>query len=94
MLKRIQSIRKKPEAPPPPPPKPHPLDAALGRLGLPGVVIRQFVHDFQDLRPYWPILIPLMILVGVRTYRRERALVIAARANPPTPGTAATPQKR
>lgn len=56
-----------------------PLDIVLQRMGLPGVITRQIIIDFQELRPYWPILIPLMIIVAVRSYRRERAIILAAR---------------
>jgi hypothetical protein len=80
MLNRVRHLRRKP-APPEPAPKEHPLDAALNRLGLPGAVARGFLHDFQELRPWWPIVIPLMIWVGMRTYRRERALVLAKRSS-------------
>ncbi|MDZ4718828.1 MAG: hypothetical protein SH847_10295 [Roseiflexaceae bacterium] len=83
MLQRARNLRKKPQPPAAPPPKPHPLDSVLGRLGLPGVIIRQFLADFQELRPWWPILIPTIVVVALRTYRRERALIRAARSQSP-----------
>lgn len=84
MLQRVRNIRKKPEPPPAAPPaKPHPLDRALSRLGLPGVLIRQALADFQELRPWWPILIPAIVIVAVRTYRSERALIRAAQSQSP-----------
>ena len=51
----------------------------LGRFGLPGALVRQIIADFEDLRPWWPILIPVLVYVAVTTYRRERAEVLAAR---------------
>jgi hypothetical protein len=56
-----------------------PLDLVLDRIGLPGALVRQIIADFQDLRPWWPILIPVMVYVAITTYRRERAIVLAAR---------------
>jgi hypothetical protein len=80
MLQRARNIIKKPEPPPVVPPKPHPLDSMLGRLGLPGEIVRQFLADFQKMRPWWPILIPAIVVVAVQTYRRERALILAERS--------------
>jgi hypothetical protein len=79
MVKRLRSLRKPVEAPPAPEPKPQPLDSVLGRFGLPGVLIRQGIADFQELRPWWPIVIPLLLWVAVRTYRRERKLFLSER---------------
>ena len=35
---------------------------------------------FMDLRPYWPIVIPYLLMVGVRAYRRERKHYLLTRA--------------
>ncbi len=82
---RIQQLRKKPEPAPTPAPvtqasfRDQSLDLMLGRFGLPGVLVRQALADFKDLRPWWPILIPVLLYIAVTTYRRERAEVLAAR---------------
>jgi hypothetical protein len=89
MRQRIEKLRKKPTPPPPvAPPAPaasfrtQPLDLVLARIGLPGALVRQIAADFQDLRPWWPILIPVAIYVAITTYRRERAQVLAAKKQP------------
>jgi len=62
-------------------PLPEPPEATQGSLSLleqalamPQLVpIRLFWDSLRELRPWWPVLLPLMLWVGVRTYRRERA---------------------
>lgn len=34
--------------------------------------VRMFWNSFRDLQPWWPVLIPLLLWVGVRTYQKER----------------------
>lgn len=34
--------------------------------------LKLFWHNFQEARPWWPVIIPLMLWTGWRTYRRER----------------------
>ena len=51
------------------------LDQALAMPQL--VPVRMFWDNLREMRPWWPILLPLMLWVGVRTYRRERAAVRA-----------------
>ena len=81
MLERLRSLRKpRAQAPAPAQEKTSPLDSALARLGLPGVLIRQGISDFMALRPWWPVLIPLLIWVAMRTYRRERELFLIERS--------------
>jgi hypothetical protein len=88
MRQRIFKSGKTPTPPPAVPPAPaasfrtQPLDLVLARFGLPGALVRQIAADFQDLRPWWPILIPVMIYVAITTYRRERAQVLAAKKRP------------
>lgn len=36
------------------------------------IPLRLFWSNLQELRPYWPILLPLLAIVGVRAYRNER----------------------
>lgn len=56
------------------------FDLITRRFGLPGALARQIVEDLDDLRPYWPILLPLLFWVVTSTYRRERALFLAEKA--------------
>ncbi len=43
-------------------------------LALPQLApIRLFWDAMREMRPWWPVLIPLLLWVGVRAYRRERA---------------------
>lgn len=39
----------------------------------PMLPVRLFWNTLDEFRPYWPVLIPLLALLGIRTYRRERA---------------------
>jgi hypothetical protein len=92
MLSRIRNLGKRsaPAAPPDAPAaaapdtpisafRTEPIDLVLGRFGLPGALVRQILADLEELRPWWPILLPIMIYVAATTYRRERAEVLAAR---------------
>jgi hypothetical protein len=64
---------------------PEPPDESPARLSLieqalampPFVPIRLFWDNLREMRPWWPVLLPLMLWVGVRTYRRERAALHA-----------------
>jgi len=66
-------------------PLPEPPEESLSRLSLvqqalamPQLMpLRLFWDNLHELRPWWPVLLPLMLWVGVRTYRRERAAVQA-----------------
>jgi hypothetical protein len=40
---------------------------------------RLFSDTLLDMRPWWPVLIPLLLLVFTRRYRRERARFLAER---------------
>lgn len=89
MMSRIRNLRQRPSpatpAPEAPPEAPlsafrtEPIDLVLGRFGLPGALVRQILADLEELRPWWPILLPVVIYVAATTYRRERAEVLAAR---------------
>jgi hypothetical protein len=35
--------------------------------------VRMFWNSFRDLQPWWPVIIPILLWVGVRTYQKERA---------------------
>jgi hypothetical protein len=35
--------------------------------------VRLFWEQLREVRPWWPVLIPALLWVGWRTYRRERA---------------------
>jgi len=62
---------------------PEPPEETQGKLSLleqalampQFVPIRLFWDNLRAMRPWWPVLLPLMLWVGVRTYRRERAAV-------------------
>jgi hypothetical protein len=41
--------------------------------------VRRFWEALDDMRAWWPIILPLLILVGWRTYRRERRRLRARR---------------
>lgn len=49
-------------------------------VGIEVVLIDQIWDDFKALRPFWPILIPVVLWYGARTYRRERLAAQAAAA--------------
>lgn len=42
--------------------------------------VRLFWNTLQDFRPWWPVLLPWLLLLAVRTYRRERQEYKAERA--------------
>lgn len=47
------------------------LDDKLDHLPF-VATIRTFWRNFQEMRDWWPVLIPLMVWVGWRTYHAER----------------------
>ena len=66
-------------------PKP-PDEAPGGRalldeaLSLPLLApINLFWRNLRDLRPWWPVLLPLLTWIGWRAYQRERLKVELAR---------------
>jgi hypothetical protein len=38
--------------------------------------LRVVWYNWRDLQPWWPVLLPLLIWVFVRTYQRERAKIL------------------
>jgi hypothetical protein len=62
---------------------PEPPEETPGRVSLleQALAVPQFLpfrlfwDSLREMRPWWPVLLPLMLWVGVRTYRRERAAV-------------------
>ena len=44
--------------------------------------VRLFWEALYDMRPWWPVLLPLLVWVGWRNYRRERTKVLARRSVP------------
>ncbi|MBU6335428.1 MAG: hypothetical protein KGS47_13650 [Chloroflexi bacterium] len=42
--------------------------------------LTRFRDDLLMLRPWWPLLIPVLLWLGWHTYRRERAAVLRRRA--------------
>src|SRR5262245_30766659 len=66
--------------PEPPATAPGPADILTEIYHLPLLApIRHFWNTLNDMRPWWPILFPLLILFGWRSYRRERTRVLARR---------------
>jgi len=64
--------------PEPPAETPGPRAMIAQALDLPLLApMRLFWENLRDLRPWWPVLLPLLLWVGWRTYRRERAAVLA-----------------
>jgi hypothetical protein len=43
---------------------------------LPIAPVRLFWDNLDEMRPWWPVLLPLLAWVGWRTYRRERAALL------------------
>ena len=78
------TLRKLIARPLPEPPADSPAQLSLvdQALALPQLVpVRLFWDNLQALRPWWPVLLPLLVWVGVRTYRRERAAVQSGQAD-------------
>lgn len=49
-------------------------------LALPQLApFRLFWEAMRELRPWWPVLIPLLLWAGLRAYRSERAALRAAK---------------
>ena len=67
--------------PEPPSAAPGPADMLTEILNLPVLApVRLFWEALDDMRPWWPLLLPLLAWVGWRTYRRERTRVLARRS--------------
>jgi hypothetical protein len=41
--------------------------------------VRLFILTLNDMRPWWPVLLPLLLWVFASRYRSERARVLAGR---------------
>jgi hypothetical protein len=86
MLKRITRA-----VPPLPPPAPSPLDQIAQVLRVPLLPLQIFWQNLVALRPWWPVVIPLLAWNFWRTYQREQADVLAQRTKAQDkPSTAAT----
>jgi hypothetical protein len=69
--------------PEPPATTPGFADLLTEMLNMPLLApIRLFWVSLNEMRPWWPILLPLLTWVGWRAYRRERAKVLARRSSP------------
>jgi hypothetical protein len=66
--------RRQPEAPAEPPPSRTYIQQALDTLPI--APARLFWDNLDEMRPWWPVLLPLLAWVGWRTYRRERAALL------------------
>jgi hypothetical protein len=62
---------------PEPPPQATSLrDTVAQTLSLPALMpIRLFWDNLRAMRPWWPLLLPLLAWIGWRAYQRERMLV-------------------
>jgi len=61
--------------PEPPAEAPSLRDTLMQALALPQLLpIRLFWDNLSAMRPWWPVLLPLLAWVGWRTYQRERVL--------------------
>ena len=66
--------------PEPPEVAPSPADMLAQALDLPLLApVRIFWENLNEMRPWWPILLPLLAWVGWRTYWHERARVLNRR---------------
>lgn len=54
------------------------IEKALSQPQL--IPIRLFWQNLLTLRPWWPILLPLLCWIGWRTYQKERAMTLTNRA--------------
>jgi hypothetical protein len=63
--------------PEPPEKSPGPLEMLEQALAIELLVpLRLFWHNLYSLRPWWPVLLPLLAWLGWRTYQRERAAML------------------
>ena len=68
--------------PEPPAAAPGPADLLAEILNLPLLApVRLFWKSLDDMRPWWPILLPLLALFGWSSYWRERSRVLARRTS-------------
>src|SRR5262245_60690963 len=66
--------------PEPPAKAPGPTDIVKDIWNTPQLApVRQFWEGLDDMRPWWLLVLPLLILFGWRSYRRERARVLSRR---------------
>jgi hypothetical protein len=74
----IRRITDRAVAPPPPPPDLLQQLGLLLRVEL--LPLWLFWQNLRAMSPWWPLLLPLLAVYFVRTYRRERREVLARRA--------------
>jgi len=74
MLRKLIS-RPLPEAPPEAPSLRSVAEQALAASPL--AAVRTFWNSLREFQDWWPVLIPLLLWIGWRTYQRERARVLA-----------------
>jgi hypothetical protein len=63
-----------------PPPVPGPVEQAAQLLRLPLLPLQIFQQNLLAVRPWWPVVLPLLGWAFWRTYERERAEALRARA--------------
>lgn len=49
--------------------------------------VRLFWDGLHELRSWWPLLLPLLLVTAVRAYRAERRRLLARQSPPPTSDT-------
>ncbi len=55
-------------------------DTLTQALELPPLLpLRLFWENLNTMRPWWPVLFPLLLWVGWRSYQKERARVLVQR---------------
>jgi hypothetical protein len=74
MALRKLLLRPLPEVPPEPPGPRSLIEQALASASI--APLRLFWEQLAELRPWWPVLLPLLLWVGWRTYQRERAAIL------------------
>jgi hypothetical protein len=74
MALRKMLFRPLPEVPEEPPTTQTVVQQVLETLPI--APFRLFWDNFNTMRPWWPVLVPLLAWVAWRTYQRERAAVL------------------
>jgi hypothetical protein len=42
-------------------------------------VVKSYLDELTDMRDWWPLVLPLLLWIGWRTYRKERQQVLQER---------------
>jgi hypothetical protein len=74
-LRTIMALRRMPAPPEKAPTVREVVDQASRMPGL--LPVRLFWDSMQELRSWWPLLLPLLLVTAYRAYRAERRRLIA-----------------